>query len=508
MPPIDKDSHILWESYITHQLNEVSDSKRNREALKTAYGLRDDRQAKEMINHWNKYESLISDDPDMFGFPRNVRNLNPKDIFAWSRVAKQQGEEPSVARGNLLSMIENLKLIYSNRDKQRQQQDDYDIMFKSENLTVFKPNSEGASCKLGAGTKWCTAATKSKNMFDDYTKKKGVTLYYLHTKHEGKYALAVHPSGEMEAFDEEDNQVRIDDLQQTVRDHGADLSKIVPMPSPYDPLKNMCDRLINNTKKKFADESDVMDMDQLGDDILWKCNELIRADIKGFQQFRQDTNYPDLALLAFKGQYHYHTDSGDISDSNNEIISQFAMKYFTSGVTNPAGSSPETNKLFQRQVEETVLAHTDTVIRNISKTNDKEINQILARDIEHAFNSGPDTNVSEMLVNYSKRHLQSTWSSLHDFTLDLIMERPDAVVGNTISIQLLMFTMREKNGRWMDLEKLVKSEIKNHSRQGWTEENHRILRLSEFYNRMVAGILGEPEITKYLPTFSDTVGNK
>lgn len=507
MPPLDKDSHILWESYINHQLNEVTDSKRNREALINAYDLRDDRQARELINHWNKYESLISDDPETFGFPRNVRNLNPKDIFAWSRVAKQQGEDPSVARGNLLSMIENLKLVFANRDKQKQQQDDYDVVFRSENLTVFKPNSEGASCKLGAGTKWCTAATKSKNMFDDYTKKKGVTLYYFHTKHEGKYALAVYPSGEMEAFDEEDNQVRIDDLQRTVRDHGADLNKIVPMPSPFDPLKNMCDRLVSNTQKQFADESDVMDMDQLGYDILWKCNELIRANSKEFQQFRQETNYPDIALLAFKGEYHYHTSTGTVSDDNDEIISAPAMIFFTNNTLNPSGSMPETNKMFQRQVESTVVAHTDTLLKNNTSVEGKQIAEFLARDIKHAFELN-DGAVSDLLRRYSKRHLNGSWDNLHQLTFDLIAERPHEVIGNTVTVQLLIFTMVEKEGRWKQLEDLVKSEIENHNRQGWTEDNHRILRLSEFYNRMVTGILGEPEIIKYLPTYSDTIGNK
>ena len=66
----------------------------------------------------------------------------------------------------------------------------------------------------------------------------------------------------------------------------------------------------------------------------------------------------------------------------------------------------------------------------------------------------------------------------------------------------------EKGGRWKEFEQLVKRIIDEYGRSGWTESNHRILKLSEFYNRAVAGLLGQPEITKYLPGYSDTIGNK
>jgi len=34
---------------------------------------------------------------------------------------------------------------------------------------LAQPQTETASCELGSGTKWCTAATKSENMYDDYS---------------------------------------------------------------------------------------------------------------------------------------------------------------------------------------------------------------------------------------------------------------------------------------------------------------------------------------------------
>ncbi len=39
------------------------------------------------------------------------------------------------------------------------EESDYDIVHDNEYATIYRPRSTGASCKLGRGTKWCTAAT-------------------------------------------------------------------------------------------------------------------------------------------------------------------------------------------------------------------------------------------------------------------------------------------------------------------------------------------------------------
>jgi len=178
---LKNDIDLIWESYVQSTcINEITDSKRNREALINAYGFKDDSEASQVITQWNKLESLIDSDPETFGFPRNVKNLNPKDIFSWSRASKQLGYDATEARENLLAMIENLKRVRQQRDTQKQEQHNYETVLSKNGVTVYIPRTEGASCKLGAGTKWCTAATKSQNMFNKYTKQDGVTLYYIH----------------------------------------------------------------------------------------------------------------------------------------------------------------------------------------------------------------------------------------------------------------------------------------------------------------------------------------
>uniref|UniRef100_A0A6C0JU29 Leucine-rich repeat domain-containing protein n=1 Tax=viral metagenome TaxID=1070528 RepID=A0A6C0JU29_9ZZZZ len=47
---------------------------------------------------------------------------------------------------------------------------DTEISFKTDEVTVYHPKTKEASCYYGQGTKWCTASTKSSNMFDTYNK--------------------------------------------------------------------------------------------------------------------------------------------------------------------------------------------------------------------------------------------------------------------------------------------------------------------------------------------------
>ena len=143
-------------------VTELKDTKRNQEDMVRAYGLdkyggspeHAKTRASELINLWNKYESLIGTDPEQYGFPRNVRGLNPKDIFAWSRASKSTGTDELEALQNLESMLANLKKVQSQREQTKKEQDDYETVYKSDMVTAYIPRSVGASCKLGAGTKW------------------------------------------------------------------------------------------------------------------------------------------------------------------------------------------------------------------------------------------------------------------------------------------------------------------------------------------------------------------
>ena len=50
---------------------------------------------------------------------------------------------------------------------------DYETVYENAQVTIVKLNNEKAACFFGRGTTWCTAATRSKNYFNHYTKEKG-----------------------------------------------------------------------------------------------------------------------------------------------------------------------------------------------------------------------------------------------------------------------------------------------------------------------------------------------
>ena len=93
--------------------------------------------------------------------------------------------------------------------------DTYDVVIDDDDMIMVRPFDEAASCKFGAGTKWCTAATDSRNYFDTYTgQNKG--FYYITLKHlspgddERKLALVYTNDGSLypeEVYDAADDEV-------------------------------------------------------------------------------------------------------------------------------------------------------------------------------------------------------------------------------------------------------------------------------------------------------------
>lgn len=70
------------------------------------------------------------------------------------------------------------------------------------------PLTTEASCQYGSNTKWCTAATDSRNYFDDYFNDSSITLvYFINKKTNKKYAVAIYTIQDAEYFDEEDHRI-------------------------------------------------------------------------------------------------------------------------------------------------------------------------------------------------------------------------------------------------------------------------------------------------------------
>ena len=82
---------------------------------------------------------------------------------------------------DLVSEITSSEYTYSKKQEFKASSKNADIVYENDDWIVLVPKTEEASCKYGAGTKWCVSA-KENNMFNTYYKMWGVTIYMLLSK--------------------------------------------------------------------------------------------------------------------------------------------------------------------------------------------------------------------------------------------------------------------------------------------------------------------------------------
>lgn len=505
-----KDMQLIWEAYSQPTcINEITDSKRNREALISAYALRDDRQAGELIKQWNKYEKLI--DPNQeYGFARSVKNLNPRDIFAWSRSEKFMNDgqpDPDNARANLLSMLELLKRTDRQRENQKKEQDQYETVLSKNGVVVYIPKSEGASCKLGSGTKWCTAATKSNNMFNKYTKQDGVTLYYIFTKHDGKYAVAVYPkTSRREIYDELDNLIDERDLREVLSDYDVSMEEFLPEVDPAADFLSLAGQV----------ESEYLNGDGSRSETVYELLDQARAmSPELLQQIRKSNLQPDQALLRYRGV----STSGHDDD---HLTSNHSIAWFTNSKYNPAGTMKAMNWQFQQQFETTIGEMIDLIDRGTHKKQIKTPGDELPPDMgrlkDLRYNLGNNPDMHARIRSYTKNHMNGQWKELQLLTYDLLLTDPSYFVSNNHTIWMMYFLIDQKQGRDERLEDALLNRLKKGANdmfgysmpeeyddrvEDFFNRWHDFFRVNALYNRAVAShqeVSSESDMVAYLPT--------
>ena len=97
---------------------------------------------------------------------------------------------------------------YSSKSRERKIESDDKKIYQDDRLLVVKPLTHKASCKYGAGTKWCTSQT-SPGYYEKYTSR-GEGLYYIIMKGFDmsnkfyKIALNITPAGDEVWYDSHD----------------------------------------------------------------------------------------------------------------------------------------------------------------------------------------------------------------------------------------------------------------------------------------------------------------
>lgn len=82
----------------------------------------------------------------------------------------------------LISVIEGAKEIERQKELKTKLTSERDVIYNGDRWVVIVPKSHLASCKYGAGTKWCTASKNNPGHFDDYTD--DALLFYILDKNE------------------------------------------------------------------------------------------------------------------------------------------------------------------------------------------------------------------------------------------------------------------------------------------------------------------------------------
>lgn len=134
------------ESTDSDLLLEVKESKTNIARFKKKYPeIAND--AREWIQQWNELGDLVGS----------------TDIFSFTSHAE------------FLEYIENLVNLKSSKHKEK----DAIKVFENSNLTIILPKTYEASCKYGAGTKWCIASRDTLEHWMSYTRSNWVPLYVI-----------------------------------------------------------------------------------------------------------------------------------------------------------------------------------------------------------------------------------------------------------------------------------------------------------------------------------------
>ena len=151
---------------------------------------------------------FISDMLADYDSKKNDRNYNiEKDIGKFKSIADMESAIESATQAELSHRqdVRNRQQARKNADVEK----DAELVYEDADWKVYVPKTYEASCKLGQGTRWCTASTESRNYFDEYTSKG--PLYININKHDPseKYQFHFETGQFMDKYDEE---IPIDDF--------------------------------------------------------------------------------------------------------------------------------------------------------------------------------------------------------------------------------------------------------------------------------------------------------
>ena len=167
---------------------------------------------------------------------KNIIKGSDKDIGKWIKSGWQEFK----------TFVDNKSIEKTNTEVKKSKKKDSITVYEDDDKMIVIPLSKDASCYYGKNTKWCTAASRSGNMFVQYFYSDGVTLFYILSKGGKKYAASYRGiPNSFELFDDEDKLISKEEFENTTKVKLSDIEKYYK--KYYEIIENH--RNINNSSE-------------------------------------------------------------------------------------------------------------------------------------------------------------------------------------------------------------------------------------------------------------------
>lgn len=266
-------------------------------------------------------------------FHDNIQRMKQKDINQYKTVDE------------LNTAIDELSKNKTKSQGAKQAKADTQVIYNDDNWLVVRPWTQEASCKYGAGSKWCISATASRNYFNQYSVTNNKFYFVIDKKATGndassKYAIAIIATGlaaagkKIQVYDATDRLVNISVVAKHVGDKWPEI------------WKKIQEHVTANNRTREVEEAEkatetlvnaLLKGENLGETGLNRIaksarltNQVVAAILKKFENYTGPTDYRDTR----------HDIMADLSSRAADMEPQAAvavMKWI--GSTRPEGVS-------------------------------------------------------------------------------------------------------------------------------------------------------------------------
>ena len=136
-------------------------------------------------------------------FETNKKKFTNKDIFQFKSLPDLYNALQQLPQDTELSSRQQ------QRELKKQGMKDAKLVFDGSEWQVWIPETYEASCKLGAGTSWCTATTKTRDYYDDYSEEGD--LYIIINKKDPTNKYQLHFQSQ-QYMDKDDREIELVDF--------------------------------------------------------------------------------------------------------------------------------------------------------------------------------------------------------------------------------------------------------------------------------------------------------